>query len=107
MAIALNETDIKRIAGLPQVREAACSAEKLTALWPLDSALQMDNDAKYTEDLQVRFTLAFARVLTGLDVGRRGIRVRGRRCHSGKTSGDRRCAACLRRGIRDHGELRT
>ena len=68
MAIALNETDIKRIAGLPQVREAACSAEKLTALWPLDSALQMDNDAKYTEDLQVRFTLAFARVLTGLDV---------------------------------------
>ena len=28
----------------------------------------MDNDAKYTEDLQVRFTLAFARVLTGMDV---------------------------------------
>lgn len=68
MTIALNETEIRCIAGLPQVREAARSAEDLIALWPLNSALQMDNDAKYTEDLQVRFTLAFARVLTGGDV---------------------------------------
>ena len=68
MTIALNETEIRRIADLPEVREAARSAEELTALWPLGSALQMDNDAKYTEDLQVRFTLAFARVLTGMDV---------------------------------------
>lgn len=67
MTIALNETEIRRIADLPEVREAARSAEELTALWPLGSALQMDNDAKYTEDLQVRFTLAFARVLTGMD----------------------------------------
>mgnify|MGYP000083659103 FL=1 len=68
MTIALNETEIRRIADLPEVREAARSAEELTALWPLGSALQMDNDAKYTEDLQVRFTLAFARVLTGMGV---------------------------------------
>lgn len=67
MTIALNETENRRIADLPEVREAARSAEELTALWPLGSALQMDNDAKYAEDLQVRFTLAFARVLTGMD----------------------------------------
>lgn len=68
MTIALEETDIRRIADMPQVRDAAQAAGELTALWPLNSALRMDNDAKYTEDLQVRFTLAFARVMTGLDV---------------------------------------
>ena len=30
--------------------------------------MQMDNDAKYAENLQVRVTRAFARVLTGEDV---------------------------------------
>lgn len=68
MTIALEETDIRRIADMPQVRDAAQAASELTALWPLNDALRMDNDAKYTEDLQVRFTLAFARVMTGLDV---------------------------------------
>lgn len=30
--------------------------------------MQMDNDAKYAENLQVRVTHAFARILTGQDV---------------------------------------
>ena len=41
MTIALNETEIRRIADLPEVREAARSAEELTALWPLGSALHV------------------------------------------------------------------
>ena len=36
--------------------------------WPLTEAMQMDNDAKYAENLQVRVTRAFARILTGEDV---------------------------------------
>ena len=68
MTYALDKETVDRIAAMPVVIEAAKAADELTALWPLDGALRMDNDAKYTEDLQVRTTLAFARVLTGLDV---------------------------------------
>ena len=64
----MQTTTIDRIAAVPAVRTAAESAAALIALWPLSSAMQMDNDAKYAEELQVRVTRAFATVMTGQDV---------------------------------------
>lgn len=64
----LNTVAIARVAALPAVREAAREAARLTALWPLTDAMRMDNDAKYGENLQVRVTRVFARILTGEDV---------------------------------------
>lgn len=68
MTIELNREAIARIAALPGVAEAAEAGSALISLWPLTEAMQMDNDAKYAENLQVRVTRAFARVLTGEDV---------------------------------------
>ncbi len=39
------------------------SASDLVAHWPLQTAQEMENDAKYAEDLQVRFTRMMARIL--------------------------------------------
>ena len=68
MTIELNREAIARIAALPAVAEAAEAGSALISLWPLTEAMQMDNDAKYAENLQVRVTHAFARILTGQDV---------------------------------------
>ena len=68
MTVELNREAIDRVAALPAVREAAETGARLIALWPLTKAMQMDNDAKYAENLQVRVTRAFARILTGADV---------------------------------------
>ena len=68
MTVELNREAIDRVAALPAVREAAETGARLIALWPLTKAMQMDNDAKYAENLQVRITRAFARILTGEDV---------------------------------------
>ena len=65
---SVNESAIARVAALPTVREAAETGVRLTALWPLTDAKQMDNDAKYAENLQVRLTRMIARVTTGEDV---------------------------------------
>ncbi|OZG62029.1 hypothetical protein BLEM_1147 [Bifidobacterium lemurum] len=59
---------IEHVAGCPAVREAAEAGAALVDLWPLTDARQLDNDAKYAEELQVRVTRAFAAVMTGLDV---------------------------------------
>lgn len=59
---------IEHVAECPAVREAAEAGAALVGLWPLTDARQMDNDAKYAEELQVRITRAFAAVMTGLDV---------------------------------------
>ena len=67
MTIELNREAIARIAALPGA-EAAEAGSALISLWPLTEAMQMDNDAKYAENLQVRVTHAFARILTGQDV---------------------------------------
>ena len=64
----LDETVVDRIAALPAVREAARAAAGLIALWPLTDAMQMDNDAKYAENLQVRITRTMAAMMTGEDV---------------------------------------
>lgn len=68
MTIELNREAIAQVAALPAVTEAAEAGSALIGLWPLTEAMQMDNDAKYAENLQVRLTRAFARVLTGEDV---------------------------------------
>ena len=52
----------------PAVRDAAHAGARLIALWPLTDAKQLDNDAKYAENLQVRTTRMIARITTGLDV---------------------------------------
>lgn len=64
----LDETVVDRIAALPAVRETARAAAALIALWPLTDAMQMDNDAKYAENLQVRITRTMAAMMTGEDV---------------------------------------
>ena len=68
MTIELNREAIAQVAALPAVTEAAEAGSALISLWPLTEAMQMDNDAKYAENLQVRVTRAFARILTGEDV---------------------------------------
>lgn len=68
MTIELNREAIAQVAALPAVTEAAETGSALIGLWPLTEAMQMDNDAKYAENLQVRVTRAFARILTGEDV---------------------------------------
>ena len=68
MSIELNREAIAQVAALPAVAKAAEVGSGLIALWPLIEAMQMDNDAKYAENLQVRITRAFARILTGEDV---------------------------------------
>ena len=68
MTIELNREAIAQAAALPAVTEAAEAGSALISLWPLTEAMQMDNDAKYAENLQVRVTRAFARILTGEDV---------------------------------------
>ena len=68
MSFAFDQSVLDSLAALPSMRQAAQAGLELIALWPLSDAVQLDNDAKYTENLQVRTTLAFARTLTGLDV---------------------------------------
>lgn len=68
MTIELNREAIAQVAALPAVTEAAEAGSALIGLWPLTEAMQMDNDAKYAENLQVRLTRAFARILTGEDI---------------------------------------
>ena len=68
MTIELNREAIAQVTALPAVTEAAEAGSALISLWPLTEAVQMDNDAKYAENLQVRVTRAFARILTGEDV---------------------------------------
>ncbi|MCH9274801.1 hypothetical protein JS533_000635 [Bifidobacterium amazonense] len=68
MGFAINDDAVARVAALPGVRAAAEAGAQLIALWPLTDAKQMDNDAKYAENLQVRLTRTIARVATGEDV---------------------------------------
>ena len=68
MTIELNREAIAQVTALPAVTEAAEAGSALISLWPLTEAMQMDNDAKYAENLQVRLTRAFARILTGEDI---------------------------------------
>ena len=68
MTVRVDDDAIARVAATPAVREAARTGARLIALWPLTDAKQMDNDAKYAENLQVRLTRMIASVVTGEDV---------------------------------------
>ena len=68
MTFVVKDTDIARVALVQTIREAAEAGVQLLELWPLQTALQLENDAKYTENLQVRITREIARMLTGEDV---------------------------------------
>lgn len=68
MTTVIKTNDIGRVAMLPQLRDAAAAGSELVELWPLTEASQMDNDAKYAENLQVRVTQTIARLLTSEDV---------------------------------------
>lgn len=67
MALLMENTAIVRVALLSQVRDAASVAARLMSLWPLDVKL-LANDAKYTENLQVRISRALAALKTGQTV---------------------------------------
>lgn len=64
------QDEVRRLAGLLDIRSAAERGAALTSLWPLTDAMMMGNDAKYAENLQVRESLVIAHALTGLDVTR-------------------------------------
>ncbi|KFI57856.1 hypothetical protein [Bifidobacterium gallicum] len=66
----LSDGSVEQIAAIPALREAAHAAAELMALWPLTKAEQLDNDAKYGEDLQVRITQMIAQVLCGQQISR-------------------------------------
>lgn len=68
MTVHIQRADIARISMVDEVRAAARAGVDLVALWPLDDASQMSNDAKYAENLQVRVTRTIAAVLTHEDV---------------------------------------
>ncbi|MDK7191672.1 hypothetical protein QP420_00170 [Bifidobacterium sp. UMB1197] len=53
---------------LSLLESAAKTAVDLTKLWPLKEARHLDNDAKYSENLEVRVIHSIARILTNLDV---------------------------------------
>lgn len=53
---------------LSLLESAAKTAVDLTKLWPLSEARHLDNDAKYSENLEVRVIHSIARILTNLDV---------------------------------------
>lgn len=68
MAFHIEDDELTGLASLPEVLEAAKVGGELIALWPLTTAQELGNDAKYAEDLQVRVTQSAAQLLTGLDV---------------------------------------
>ena len=68
MTFVLDPSRVGEVAAMPAVRDAAESGMRLIELWPLTEAGQMENDAKYGENLQVRITRTMASVMTGLDV---------------------------------------
>ncbi|BDR54125.1 hypothetical protein KIMH_02360 [Bombiscardovia apis] len=63
-----NKQLAEQLAGVSAIEQAGQAGTALISLWPLTDATQLDNDAKYGENLQVRITRVMARVMTGLDV---------------------------------------
>ena len=65
MSDSVEKLDLKTLSLL---ESAAKTAVDLTKLWPLSEARHLDNDAKYSENLEVRVIHSIARILTNLDV---------------------------------------
>ncbi|WP_418969466.1 hypothetical protein [Alloscardovia omnicolens] len=49
------------------LEQAQAAAANLEALWPLDSAQQLDNDVHFGDNMQVRQTFEIAKLLLGID----------------------------------------
>ncbi|WEV63877.1 hypothetical protein [Bifidobacterium sp. ESL0732] len=64
----IKDGELARLALMPEVRDAAQAGVDLIALWPLDTAQKLGNDAKYAEDLQVLVCRAVAEVITGEEI---------------------------------------
>ncbi|WEV58844.1 hypothetical protein OZX67_08660 [Bifidobacterium sp. ESL0728] len=64
----VKDGELARLALMPEVRDAAQAGVSLIALWPLDTAQELSNDAKYAEDLQVLVCRAVAEVITGQEI---------------------------------------
>lgn len=64
----ISDGELARLALMPEVRDAAQTGAELIGLWPLQTAQQLANDAKYAEDLQVRVGRSAAQVLTDEDI---------------------------------------
>ncbi|WEV67238.1 hypothetical protein OZX72_08385 [Bifidobacterium sp. ESL0769] len=64
----VKDGELARLALMPEVRDAAQAGVDLIALWPLDTAQKLSNDAKYAEDLQVLVCRAVAEVITGEEI---------------------------------------
>ena len=92
MTIELNREAIAQVTALPAVTEAAEAGSALISLWPLTEAMQMDNDAKYAENLQVRVTRA-----SRPSTEHRRYAAGRQRClrHDGRLLRIRRCTADL------------
>lgn len=58
----------EEFAQVPALRQLAEKVVDLEALWPLSDATQIDNDVKYSEEMQVRVTREIAEQLSGADV---------------------------------------
>lgn len=67
----MNETDwndpalVRRLCDEAPVRDAAETGQRLMAMWPLTKPLYLENDTKYAEELQVRLTQEFAKLIIG------------------------------------------
>lgn len=63
MTFHIEAGDLAKVDMLPQVREACEIGARLVALWPLKEALQLANDVRYCETLQVRVIRSVAQLL--------------------------------------------
>lgn len=56
---------VRRLCDEAPVRDAAETGQRLMAMWPLTKPLYLENDTKYAEELQVRLTQEFAKLIIG------------------------------------------
>jgi len=69
MAFTINNGALYQLFDRPHMKIAIESCVGVVELWPLQTVQEMENDAKYTEDLQVRFSCTMARAMLRLSYG--------------------------------------
>lgn len=69
MAFTINNGALYQLFDRPHMKIAIESCVGVVELWPLQTVQEMENDAKYTEDLQVRFSCTMARAMLRLSHG--------------------------------------
>ena len=67
MPFKINNEALYPLYNMPHTQLAIEYCVKVVELWPLQTAQEMENDAKYMEDLQVGFSCMMARALLGCD----------------------------------------